>query len=115
LRDDVDFRSATALVGWGTNLATSGRKFPNMLRRADVKLMSMSNECHDFEVEVQDPNTGAMSILVLRGCVYDDMMCTTTTPTTGGQYICYGNAGGAVLLENNGYNVDVAYRVLSWG
>jgi hypothetical protein len=86
-----------------------------MLRSADDELMSTSNKCCDIKVEVRNPDTGAMSVLVLRGHVYGNMMCAMTTPTTGGQYICYGNTGGAVLLEGDSYDADLACRVLSWG
>jgi hypothetical protein len=112
-REDANFRSATAL-GWGANSVASGHKFSNMLRRADIILMSMSDEFHDVEVEVHDPFSNATSVLVLRGHMYDNMMCATTTPITRGWYICYGNAGGPVLLEGDSYNADDAYGVLSW-
>jgi secreted trypsin-like serine protease len=112
-RDNIDFQSATAL-GWGADSAASGHKFSNMLRRADVELMLMSDKCRDVKVEVHDPFSDATSVLVLQGHMYDNMMCATTMPTTGGWYICYGNTRGPVLLEGNGYDADDAYGVLSW-
>ena len=113
--DEVNFRRGTA-VGWGAESSESRRKFSNMLRSADVEMMT-NDECRDIVVGVRDPDTGLMSELALRDHVYDDMMCASTSASSaeGGRQICYGDAGGPVMLEGTDSDADVVYGILSWG
>ncbi|KAL3827549.1 hypothetical protein ACHAXA_002046 [Cyclostephanos tholiformis] len=110
----IDLAYATAL-GWGADSATSDVKFSNELRSATLEFMT-NDECKNIEVEVRDPDTGATSTVALRGNVYDDMMCGTTPSTHGSsRRICYGDAGGPVILEGEGYEDDSVYGIISWG
>jgi len=109
--NELNFRQATAL-GWGADSSDSKTKFSNLLRTAKLEVMSNDN-CMDIIVDVVDPVTKISSTIAMKDHVFNDMLCATTS--IDDRYICYGDAGGPVLLHGTDSDSDVVYGILSWG
>ena len=101
--------TVTAL-GWGADSSQSQQRYSNLLKSATLDLLNQDT-CRDIEVMVQDPITSEVSSTSLSTHIFDDMTCAKSED----RYICYGDAGGPVIIPGSNSDEDVVYGILSWG
>ena len=112
--EEMDSKHVTVL-GFGAENANSQQKFSNVLRSADMTLMT-NDKCRNIRVSVTDPTTGINQNMGLREHVFDDMMCARRS-NNDQRNICYGDAGGPAITSGNANEDedDEVTGILSWG
>jgi len=109
--DDIPERNEDITVlGWGAEHNDSVPKYSNLLKEADLNALTNA-QCKASAVDVNNPETGKMELMSLRGHIFEDMMCAKTT----NRYICHGDAGGPAIKRAGERKNDVALGILSWG